>query len=139
MSRSERRRSPDLEGFELEADMMRVLANPKRLRIVNALGEGPLTVTDLAEHLGLSLQTTSQHLRLMRDRYIVRAQREGREVRYSLSSPVFPQCCALVRNALVGQARARQHDLALVWDAAEPPGSMAPPPRAKAHAATVAS
>jgi len=91
----------DLRGFELEADLIRVLANPKRLMIVSLLGPGPLTVTEIAHRLNLSLQNTSQHLRLMRDRTIVRAQRDGREVRYALTSPVFSEACRLVRHALL--------------------------------------
>jgi DNA-binding transcriptional ArsR family regulator len=96
----------DLRGYELQADLIRVLANPKRLMIVNLLGQGPGTVTEIAERLSLSLQNTSQHLRLMRDRGIVRAARDGREVRYSLTSPVFSEACHLVRQVLLAQAQA---------------------------------
>jgi ArsR family transcriptional regulator, virulence genes transcriptional regulator len=112
------RRSPsalDREGFELEADMLRVLANPKRLMIVGVLGEGARTVSEIAQRLDLSLQNTSQHLRLMRDRHIVRSRRDGREVRYALTSPVFPRCCELVRHALVEQTKAREADLSHGW------------------------
>jgi len=97
----------DSEGFELEADLIRVLANPKRLMIVSLLGAGPCTVTEIADRLDLSLQNTSQHLRLMRDQNIVRARRDGREVRYALTSPVFSECCQLVRRALLAEARTR--------------------------------
>jgi DNA-binding transcriptional ArsR family regulator len=97
----------DPRGFELEADLIRVLANPKRLMILSHLGRGPSTVTEIARSLDLSLQNTSQHLRLMRDRAIVRAERAGREVRYALTSPVIPRACALVRQALLAEARSR--------------------------------
>ncbi len=106
-----RRRAPitgvDIEGFELEADTIRVLANPKRLMIVDLLGRGPNTVTEIADGLNLSLQNASQHLRVMRDRGIVRAQRDGREVRYALRSPVLSESCELVRRALLAEARFR--------------------------------
>ena len=107
-----RPRGLDPRGFELEADLIRVLANPKRLMIVSLLGPGPCSVSQLADRLALSLQNTSQHLRLMRDRNIVRAQRSGREVRYTLTSPVFSECCQLVRQALLDEARARPSQLA---------------------------
>jgi len=109
MKAATRRSSPaiDREGFELEADSIRVMANPKRLMILTLLGEGPRTVTDISERLHLSIQNTSQHLRLMRDRSIVRAERSGREVVYSLTSPVFFEACRLVRSALLAEARAR--------------------------------
>jgi DNA-binding transcriptional ArsR family regulator len=97
----------DPGGYELEADMIRVLANPKRIMIVNLLGQGPGTVTAIAERLNLSLQNTSQHLRVMKDRGIVRATRNGREVCYDLSNPVLSECCRLVRQALIFEARYR--------------------------------
>jgi DNA-binding transcriptional ArsR family regulator len=97
----------DPGGYELEADVMRVLANPKRIMIVNLLGSEPRTTTELSERLGLSLQNTSQHLRVMRDRGIVRSTRSGREVRYALTSPVLSECCRLVRQSLIQEARSR--------------------------------
>lgn len=93
--------SPDRDGFERESELIRVLANPKRLRILSRLARGPSTVTEIARELGLSLQNTSQHLRVMRDRSIVRARRDGHEVRYALTSPVVSEACRLVRQALV--------------------------------------
>ena len=42
----------------------------------------------------------------MRDRGIVRARREGHEVRYSLVSPVLAESCRLVRRALLAATRA---------------------------------
>lgn len=98
---------PDERSFELEADTIRVLANPKRLRIISILADGPLSVSDLAVRLELSLQNTSQHLRLMRDRLIVRSERRGREILYALTSPAFAQACTIVRAALFAEARAR--------------------------------
>ena len=91
----------DPELFELEADRLRVLANPKRLMIVSLLGEGPRSVSALADRLTLSIQNTSQHLRLMRDRRIVRARRAGRAVTYSLANPVLAECCGRVRAILL--------------------------------------
>jgi len=97
---------PDLEGFELEADLIRVLAHPKRLMIVDLLGRGPNTVSEIADQLAMSLQNTSQHLRVMRDRGIVRSRRDGHEVRYALGSPVLAESCRLVRRALLAERRA---------------------------------
>jgi ArsR family transcriptional regulator len=95
----------DADGFELEADLVRVLAHPKRLMIVDLLGHGSNTVSAIAERLEMSLQNTSQHLRVMRDRGVVRAHRDGREVRYTLVSPVLAESCRLVRRALLAEAR----------------------------------
>ena len=101
--------APDLDhdGFELEADLIRVLAHPKRLMIVDLLGRGPNTVSEIADRLEMSLQNTSQHLRVMRDRGVVRARREGHTVHYDLVSPVLAQSCQLVRGALLAEMRMR--------------------------------
>jgi len=99
------RSGSDPDGFELEADLVRVLAHPKRLRIVDLLGRGPASVTEIADLLDMSLQNTSQHLRVMRDRGVVRARRDGREVRYALVSPVLAESCQLVRRALLAERR----------------------------------
>lgn len=118
------------DGFELEADLIRVLANAKRLRMVALLGRGPRTVTEIADDLELSLQNTSQHLRLLRDRGIVRAHRTGREVFYALSSPVFSQACAVVRETLIatlpGASPIPNHSEV----PSEPPLRSSPPPQA---------
>ena len=97
----------DPEWFEQEAEMMRVMANPKRLMILETLKGGKRTVTEISEALGMSLQNASQHLRVMRAQRIVKAERHGQTVRYGLTSPVLGRCCALVRSLLVEQARAR--------------------------------
>ena len=93
------------EAFELEAETLRVMANPKRLMIMAVLGSGPRTPTEISEELGLTQPNVSQHLRVMRYRRIVKAARAGKSVRYALTSPMFSRCCALVRDVIVDQTR----------------------------------
>ena len=95
------------EWFEMEAEMMRIMANPKRLMILETLKGGKQTVTEISAALGMTLQNTSQHLRVMRAQRIVRAVRLGQAVQYELTSPVLGRCCALVRSLIVEQAVAR--------------------------------
>jgi ArsR family transcriptional regulator, lead/cadmium/zinc/bismuth-responsive transcriptional repressor len=66
------------------ADTFRVLGDPTRVRIVDALAEGELCVCDIAEHVGISESAVSHQLRLMRGMRIVRGRREGRCVYYTL-------------------------------------------------------
>jgi DNA-binding transcriptional ArsR family regulator len=66
------------------ADMFRILGDPTRVRIVDALAEGELCVCDIAEHVGISESAVSHQLRLMRGMRIVRGRREGRCVYYTL-------------------------------------------------------
>jgi ArsR family transcriptional regulator len=66
------------------ADTFRILGDPTRVRIVDALAEGELCVCDIAEHVGISESAVSHQLRLMRGMRIVRGRREGRCVYYTL-------------------------------------------------------
>jgi DNA-binding transcriptional ArsR family regulator len=78
--------APQLAAPVIEslADMFRVLGDPTRVRIVEALAEGELCVCDIAEHVGISESAVSHQLRLMRGLRIVRGRREGRCVYYTL-------------------------------------------------------
>jgi ArsR family transcriptional regulator len=66
------------------ADTFRILGDPTRVRIVDALSEGELCVCDIAESVGQSESAVSHQLRLMRGMRLVRGRREGRCVYYTL-------------------------------------------------------
>ena len=63
-----------------------VICEPTRTQIVRALTRGPLRVGELAGVLGRSKSATSQHLRVLREAGVVKAQRRGRVVMYSLDT-----------------------------------------------------
>lgn len=67
------------------ADMFRLLGDPSRLRIVLACLEGRCSVGALAADLGLSQSLVSHHLRLLRAARLLRAERQGRQVHYSIA------------------------------------------------------
>lgn len=73
----------DDETIEL-ADMFKLLGDPSRLRIILATLGKPLPVGVIAARLDLSPSLVSHHLRLLRAARLVRPQRHGREIRYSL-------------------------------------------------------
>ena len=62
------------------------LADPTRRRILVALLDGPAYPADLAERLDASRPNISNHLACLRGCGLVRAEREGRQVRYELAS-----------------------------------------------------
>ena len=66
------------------ADMFRILGDPTRVRIVDALAEGRLCVHEIADRVDISESAVSHQLRLMRTMRIVRGRREGRCVYYTL-------------------------------------------------------
>ncbi len=62
------------------------ISDHTRIRIVHALTEADrLNVSEIAEYTGLSVSAISHQLRLLRDRAMLRATREGRSVYYSLA------------------------------------------------------
>lgn len=63
------------------------LADPTRRRILVLLLDGPRYPAALAEALATSRSSISNHLACLRGCGLVRAEREGRQVRYELSSP----------------------------------------------------
>ena len=93
------------EIFELQAEICKTLAQPKRLMIVNELRAGRKSVGQLASSLGLSQPNVSQHLSKLRKRGIVETRREGTTVYYSLASPKIAEACDLVHKLLEEQLK----------------------------------
>ncbi len=88
------------EITELQAEILKTLASPRRLDILHRLSEGPVEVGRLAEELGLAQPNVSQHLAVLRAAGLVEAEREGREVRYRLSDPDVMVACGVMRRVL---------------------------------------
>lgn len=86
--------------YSLQADVLKTLASPRRLEIIHRLAEGPCEVGRLAEELGISQPNVSQHLAVMRAAGIVTAERDGREVRYSLTDRDVVVACGVMRGVL---------------------------------------
>lgn len=84
----------------LQADIMRTLAQPRRLQIIHRLVAGPVEVSRIALDLGISQPNASQHLAVMRNAGVVEAERSGREVRYRLTDPEIVAACAVMRGVL---------------------------------------
>src|SRR5689334_6170864 len=72
------------DAVEALAETFRILGDPTRVRIVDALADGELCVHEIADRVEISESAVSHQLRLMRTMRIVRARREGRCVYYTL-------------------------------------------------------
>jgi ArsR family transcriptional regulator, nickel/cobalt-responsive transcriptional repressor len=66
------------------ADTLQALTAPSRLLILSRLREGPSTVTELIESVGMEQSAISHQLRLLRTMGLVVKQRTGRNITYSL-------------------------------------------------------
>jgi ArsR family transcriptional regulator len=102
-----------MDIFELHADTCKALASPARLRIIALLGDGEMSVGELAEALGARKAYVSQHLAVMRQKGIVQARREGLNIYYRLTSPKVVQACELMREVLQEQIATMGELLAL--------------------------
>jgi DNA-binding transcriptional ArsR family regulator len=84
----------------LQADVLKVLASPRRLEILHRLAAGPVEVGRLAVELGASQPNVSQHLAIMRSAGMVETERDGREVRYRLADVDIIRACDVMRGVL---------------------------------------
>jgi DNA-binding transcriptional ArsR family regulator len=66
------------------AEVFKLLGDPTRVRLVDALTHGERCVCDLASLVGLSESAVSHQLRLLRSARLVRVRRAGRMAFYSL-------------------------------------------------------
>jgi ArsR family transcriptional regulator len=73
------------EIHHLHADLCSALGDPTRILILYILAENPLTVNELAGKLDILQPTTSRQLKVLRERGLVRANRQGQNVEYTLS------------------------------------------------------
>lgn len=87
--------------FHLHADLCRVFSDPKRLRIMWFLEDGEHSVSEIAAHLGVSIQNASSQLRVMRDKGAVYNRREGQAVYYRIANDKFLEGCRLIRTGLL--------------------------------------
>ena len=87
--------------LNLQSEVMKILASPRRLEILHLLAHGPMEVGRMAEEMGISQPNVSQHLAMMRAAGIVEAERDGREVRYRLTDPEVITACNLMRGVLM--------------------------------------
>ena len=97
----------DRKLFELQAELCKTLANPKRLEILEILKEHPeISVNDMAELLEIPKANTSQHLAVLRQAGVVATRKDGINVYYSLRSTKISEACALTRQILVERLEA---------------------------------
>lgn len=66
------------------ADLLKVMAHPDRVRLIEELRGGSLDVTALSERLGIQPTRASQHLALLKSHRIVAERRDGRHHQYGL-------------------------------------------------------
>lgn len=88
------------EVTTLHAEICAALADPRRILLLYALSEHACNVGDLSTALGISQPATSRHLKILRERGLVTATREGVNVEYRLADPRLIEALDLLRGIL---------------------------------------
>lgn len=75
--------------YSFQAEFFKALSHPLRIRVLEALRQGPVSVNELRERLGVEQSTLSQQLAVLRSRRLVVTQRSGTTIRYQISDPAI--------------------------------------------------
>lgn len=97
MTLSQRKDDPD--GIrQFKAEFFKALAHPMRIRILELLRQGPLSVGQLQEAIGAPASSISQQLSILRGRNIVATERRGTTVIYSVRDADLFQLLDVARS-----------------------------------------
>lgn len=85
------------ETYQHNAQIYRILANPKRLEILNILREyGPLPVSELREGLNISKANLSQHLSILRTAGLIQNVSDDHAISYKITDPRIVEPCRII-------------------------------------------
>ncbi len=85
-----------LKKVDEAASLLKALAHPVRLLILNILNNSKCNVSHLEKAAGLSQSGVSQHLRILRLSGIIEPHRDGKEICYKIVNPVAVQIMDLL-------------------------------------------
>ena len=87
-------------ALEHVAQYFRTLSEPTRLRILNVLGTGEMSVGDIAERVESSVANVSRHLAQMAQHGLVARETQGNSVFYRVADPAVNELCDLVCGSI---------------------------------------
>ncbi len=102
------------EALELIAVRFKILSEPLRLRILQTLGGGEMSVNELAEAVKSSQPNISKHLKMLQDAGILSRRQQGNSVFYAIADESIFALCELVCGALEERLKNHAKILALV-------------------------
>ena len=94
--------------YVIKAEFFRVLGHPARVRILELLRDGEMSVGQLQAALQLDSSGTSQHLGVMRRQGILETRKEGTSVYYRARDPRIFQLLEVARQILTSSLEATQ-------------------------------
>lgn len=96
----------------LIAQRFRVIGEPMRIRVLDALRDGPMTVNELTAALGASQQNVSKHIGVLAQANIVGREKDGNRVRCFIADESVFALCELVCGGLREHVAELDHLLA---------------------------
>jgi ArsR family transcriptional regulator len=103
----------------LHAQVCKGLADPNRILILYTLSERPFTVNELADTVELPQPSVSRHLKVLRERGMVTAAREGQSIKYQLGDQRVIDALDLLRAFLADTLRSQVALVNSVYDISE--------------------
>jgi DNA-binding transcriptional ArsR family regulator len=88
------------DALQLVAQRFAVLAEPMRLRLIQALFDGERNVTELVAATGGTQANVSRHLQTLTTAHVLARRKEGLQVYYRIADPTIPKLCELVCGSL---------------------------------------
>ena len=87
--------------YELQAEICKTFANPRRIEIIKTICAGEITATQILEKVSISKANLSQHMAMLTDKGLVNSRKHGTSVYYKLSDPRIMQACNLMREVML--------------------------------------
>lgn len=85
-------------AYRKNAEIYKILANSKRLEILNLLREQEMSCEELVRTLGITKANVSQHLALLRYADLVTVRREGTSAYYNIIDPRIVEPCRILHQ-----------------------------------------
>lgn len=96
------------ELTSLVAERFKALADPARVRLLNALRDGERTVGDLVDDAGLTQANASKHLARLHQLGFVTRHRDGLHIYYALADQDVLKLCELMCGRIEAETRSRR-------------------------------
>jgi len=91
--------------FEKQAEIVKSVAHPLRIAILDFLRNGQQCVCDIAEHIGSERSNVSRHLSVMVKAGVLGSRKDGLKVIYELKTPCILEFFSCVTGVLKQQAK----------------------------------
>ncbi len=96
---------------QFKAGLFQALGHPTRVAIVEFLRYGEMSVGRLCEKIGVEQANASQHLAVLRNKYIVETRKEGNQIFYRLRDPLLGEALEKMREYFFAHLNEAMHML----------------------------